>query len=397
MTFKIKDMKNRISKYVLLLAIACGLLASCVDRKARNNDFDAPNIPPLPVGTLYSVRNLLDIFSENGNRPVKITDTASVCAIVTADETSGNLYKAAFISDGTASIELYMESTSGLRIGDSIRVYLNGATVSEYSGTPQIQDLDPNNITILKNGCEVNVTELSISDMNEFDNHICELVKFDEVEFVEADLNKPYADSAGYGSRIINDCEGTSQVTVRTSNYASFAKQTIPSGNGSITGILTKYKSGSNVTWQLVLRSPSEVVFDNARCFGTGDGTEENPYDVRALQSHQGENGKWAHGYIVGSSKSRDIQSAEDIVWTAPFDEELNLSNVIIADNPDEKNIERCAIVYLPSNTNIRETVNLHTHPENLGKKLNVNGDLSIMYNMEGTKAVYDGQFHLGE
>ena len=111
----------------------------------------------------------------------RFNDDASLYAVVTADETSGNLYKAVFVQDGDKAIELYMNSTSGLRIGDSIRVYLKGAMLSEYSGTPQIQDLDPNNVIVIANGKDYAPDTISTTDITH--DYICRLVTFENVEF----------------------------------------------------------------------------------------------------------------------------------------------------------------------------------------------------------------------
>jgi hypothetical protein len=49
--------------------------------------------------------------------------------------------------------------------------------------------------------------------------------------------------------------DGTS-IVLRTSNYANFASQILPTGTGNITGILTRY----NNTVQIVINSPSDLV-----------------------------------------------------------------------------------------------------------------------------------------
>jgi hypothetical protein len=165
-------MLKSIKKFGILVLIAMMIFTSCMDKHARKNNYPVPNVDfTLPVGDVYTIDTLLYMWHAEGTH--KFTQDASVYGIVIGDETSGNIYKASFIKDGDAAIELYMKSTSGLRDGDSIRVYLKGATLSEYSGTPQIQDLDPNNITILANNIPVEPEELNTLDVNT--NYICHL------------------------------------------------------------------------------------------------------------------------------------------------------------------------------------------------------------------------------
>ena len=50
--------------------------------------------------------------------------------------------------------------------------------------------------------------------------------------------------------------------TVRTSNYANFAENTLPQGTGSMVCIASYYETSSSVTWQFLIRSISELTFD---------------------------------------------------------------------------------------------------------------------------------------
>lgn len=389
-------MLKSIRKYGILVLVAMVVLSSCMDKNARKNNYPVPGVDfTLPVGQVYTIDTLLTMWKLEGTH--KFTQDASVYGIVIADETSGNLYKASFIQDGDKAIELYMKSTSGLRIGDSIRVYLKDATLSEYSGTPQIQDLNPNNITILANNKNIEPEEISTLDVNS--NYICHLVKFNHVEFAAADRNNTYAPDDAYGQFILNQYDENcnlvdGSIIVRTSNYASFAKTKLPQGNGSITGILTYYSTGS--AWQFTIRSLSEVNMNNDPCEENvivinpeGSGTQDDPYNIAAAIINQGGEAQWIKGYIVGSANiaSGAIENDSQISWNAPFNEAANAANLILADDPNERDINNCAVVYLPSNaaSGIRE-INLKDHPENLGKTLKVKGNLKTYLGKPGMK-----------
>lgn len=288
-----------------------------------------------------------------------------------------------------------MKSTSGLRNGDSIRVYLKGATLSEYSGTPQIQDLDPNNITKLANNKHIEPELISTLDVN--NNYICHLVKFDHVEFAAADRNNTFAPSDAYGQFNLNQYDDNcnlvdSKIIVRTSNYASFADKKLPSGNGDITGILTYYSSGD--AWQFTIRSYSEVNMYYDPCEGsvippTGSGTETDPYNIAGGIAYQGTDGQWIKGYIVGAANIANgvIENDSQISWGPEFTYNENTTNFILADDADERDINKCIVVYLPHNaaSGIRE-INLKDHPENLGKTLKVKGDLKTYLGKSGMK-----------
>ena len=85
---------------------------------ACKKEYPEPPIQDLPIGTVYTIDEILAM--EPGT---VFTDDASVYGIITADEVSGNLYKAAFMQDRAtgAAIELYLTAVSGARIGDPAR------------------------------------------------------------------------------------------------------------------------------------------------------------------------------------------------------------------------------------------------------------------------------------
>jgi len=384
-------MIKSVFRYAILSLMVIGILSSCVKKNARENNFPEPPYKPLPAGDTITIDSLLRLWHEESSH--KFTTDTYVIGTVTGDETSGNLYKAAFIQDPEdgSAIELYMKSTCGLRIGDIVAVYLKGATVSEYSGTPQVQDLDPKYITILDNEKFIQPEVIKITDVY---NYLCRLVTFENVQFIKEDLGLTYADADGYGERTIEqqDLDGNiSTVIARTSNYASFAEKEIARGNGSFTGIVTLYASGSTMTWQMVIRSINELNMNGTRFGGSGTGTEDDPYDVSSAMTIQNDTA-WVHGYIVGAAQATTIVTNSDVQWEAPFTlVGPSGATVVIANNQEERNINKCLVVYLPNNNpyEIRQLVNLIDHPENLHKMLKVKGQLKEQYGWPGLKA-YD-------
>ena len=117
-----------------------------------------------------------------------------------------------------------------------------------------------------------------------------------------------------------------------------------------------------------------------------GSGTADDPYNVAAgIEQQSNEPIAWVHGYIVGAVKSGPtaVSSNNDINWSAPFD---LATNVVIADDPDCREIDLCIIVNLPNNKPLRTQVNLVDHPENLGMELSVNGKLRRYFGKAGLR-----------
>ena len=242
-------MKNRLFNAFLLLALVGTMLASC------KKEYPQPPIQNLPIGTVYTIQDILNMS------PGTVFDTASVYGIVTADEVSGNLYKMCFIQDRAtgAAIELKLNSTSGVRIGDSIRVYLKDVLLEKYHNLPQLSGFGPDgHIIILANNRPIEPAITTIAGIKA-GQYLCRLVRLEDVQFTQTGT---FAESSESGNRYLVDATSPNNddnFVVRTSNYANFAYDNLPEGPGSMVAIATIYNS----TWQLIIRSKNEMEFEN--------------------------------------------------------------------------------------------------------------------------------------
>ena len=248
-------MKKAIKLSFALLALMGVLFTSC------KKDYPTPPIQSLPIGEVYTIGDLLAM--ESGT---VFNEDASVYGIITADEKSGNLYKAAFMQDRATgdAIELYLDATSGVRIGDSVRIYLKDVTYALYNGLPQLSGFEADgHIVILANDKPIPPEETTIADIVA-GHHLGGLVKLNNVMFTDKGT---FAEPSTYGNRTLVDPTNLTQsVIVRTSNYANFANDSLPQGVGNLVAIATVY----NTTWQLLIRSAKELEFDGYEPGGDG-------------------------------------------------------------------------------------------------------------------------------
>ena len=84
--------------------------------------------------------------------------------------------------------------------------------------------------------------------------------------------------------------------------------------------------------------------------------------------------------YIVGYAKSAGSG------FVGEFSTGTVLSNIIIADNPDETDSAKCMPVQLKSKTDIRTALNISENPGNLGKKVTLTGSLEEYFKSPGLK-----------
>ena len=114
-----------------------------------------------------------------------------------------------------------------------------------------------------------------------------------------------------------------------------------------------------------------------------GEGTATSPYNVsRVISLNNPGTISYVEGYIVGWVDGASISTGAHFETPS-----ASASNILLADNPSETDYNKCIPVQLVSGTEIRSKVNLMDHPENLGKKLIVEGSLEKYFGLPGLKS----------
>jgi len=108
--------------------------------------------------------------------------------------------------------------------------------------------------------------------------------------------------------------------------------------------------------------------------------TSTNAFTVAGAKENIGKTGVWVSGYIVGGDMT---SSASGMKTEGPFSSETNIA---IAGRSSVTDKSSCLSIQLPSG-DIRKALNLVAHPENLGKRLIIKGDIvSSYYGIPGIK-----------
>ena len=260
MTLARRPIMNLRLLFVAIVLTALG--SSC------KKEFDAPPVRTLPVGEVLTVAQLRDLFQ---GQPVRFGGDSSVYAVVTADEQNGNLYRNIYVQDHTGAIQLRLQNPGGLYQGDSIRIYLPGTVLSSYTGMLQLDSVDVDN-NVVKQATQVYKapTTLTIPQITPgLQGAQGHLVMLEKVQFVSEELGMTYADPVNQQTqnRTLEDSLGNT-IIVRTSGYADFAGQTLPTGRGSFVAVAGEF----NGDMQLFIRNINEVQLTGPRYGGGGPG-----------------------------------------------------------------------------------------------------------------------------
>lgn len=389
-------------------------LASCQDK------YDAPDLE-IPVATMQPNTTIAEVKTLFGDEVCTCTplkdETNLIPYIikgrVVSSDASGNIYRMLVVQDETAALAISINRGSlytSYPLGQEVIINLTNLWIGQYNsliqlgwrgdyqGEPQISfmafdlfakqtqlnGLPAKDFKYIPFGsqapdnepyCIVSTLEQisSIAGAGEqYRNMMSQLVEIPNVSFVDGgkETFAPYQDNA---DRYIRDASGT-QLNVRCSGYSTFYNDTIPAGTGTVRGILSRY--GEN--WQLLLRDRNDVIFDNK-------GTKDDPYTVSEVidMKNNGRSG-WAKGYIIGSVRSgiTDVTTTDDIIFNAAQAELDN--NIVIGLEPDTRDLDKMAVVELPSGSKLRQYANLLDNPSVIGHLLTIKGTFLEYLGMNG-------------
>ena len=253
---------------IIVIAIAA-ILTGC------NLD---PDVAPMPtfVGeantTIAELLAMHTIGSEDSYDSIPVGSNIIICGYVTTSDEWGNNYKYLNIEDETGGIQIKIDNKAlyhKYRVGQKLYVKCDGLVLGDYRKLPQLglwangsMQAIPSFKTYLylfpdgsPMGAPNPIVMTSIPSANEIPSTIYNRrVILQGATFVEGGI-ATFADPGAATSHDIKMADGTT-VTLRTSNYATFASELLPVGTGEITGILTRY----NNYVQLVINSPADLV-----------------------------------------------------------------------------------------------------------------------------------------
>ncbi|MBO7571764.1 MAG: hypothetical protein J6T48_06380 [Bacteroidales bacterium] len=262
-------MKKIITIIIPMFFAAVALVCSCEKP-------DVPAITELDKDHILTVADIYKIQADSGDY-YQFKDDYMLFGTITMDDSHDNIYKEAYIQDSTGGINLYKLGKAGLvKVGDRIRLNLKGGQIVNYNGKMEITFADVEDVSLQVILQEPNVPltpeEVTMAQVVENPTYYdCRLVKLNNVQFAASDTSLTYAVENGSTtqSRNMTSCDGNTLVA-RNSDYADFAGQPLPKGNGSVVGIMTRYirtgNTGTTTTYQIIIRSTEEVSMDGDRC-----------------------------------------------------------------------------------------------------------------------------------
>jgi len=266
---------NKFSKIFVILSVFSGILFlnSCVKENFDPPPFVTPHVNFSSNTTIAALQQYyVDSIPIVEGVPFGIIDDDLIVeGVVVATDESGNFYKQLIIEDATAGLQIQIDQTSlynSYRLGQRIFIKCKGLYLGEYGDNMQI-GYNNNGVigripaVYIKDHifCEglpgtvpaptvVTIPALSSANLNM-------LIKLDSVHFTDA--GQTFSSATSTTNHNILD-ENSASLIMRTSNYASFAGNSIPYGIGSVTGVLSIFDGD----FQFYIRDLNDLQgFDN--------------------------------------------------------------------------------------------------------------------------------------
>lgn len=312
----------KTKKYILFALAILGFATSCHD-----GDWNAPSEETgmasygnqsIQETNLKTIAEVKQLYSNeiNNNSLKQVKSPMQIKGVVTGNDEGGNIYNALYIQDNTGAIAISV-GQGGLygpfAVGQTVLIELEGLYIGGYGKQPQLGTTytNPN-----KEGATPQVGRMSryiwnlhyklvppvagliaapieakwnFNSLN-IANDCAKLITLKGVELAEADGTAVFAPSDGSVSLTANCAnrviKGVSNIVLRTSTYADFANQAMPTGLVDITGVATRY----NDVWQLLMRTSDDIRPSTTEpapvATPTGKGTADDPYNAAGVLAY---------------------------------------------------------------------------------------------------------------
>ena len=321
-----ESMMKFFSRFTHLI-IAAVLVFSCQQEDifdipyslgAEENQMLTTLLSDVESGTMsmVSITQLKDL--RVSGEAVEITSDLVMKGYVTSSDSTGNFYKEIYVQDDptspTDAIRLLINVTDSynmFNLGREIYINLKGLYIGEYrtgDGVISIGSLDVGNdrltqiseaLTkkhVLRSKDTADLTPVTVQFSQISDEHVGMMVEVSQVSVVAAEVGLPYVDpdDSFDTQRTLEACEGFGKSTfiLETSAYANFKQNLLPSGTGTIRGVVSKSYDGDSLV--LMLNSIDDVDMSGEECslfasvfeddFSSGDFTNWTTYNVTGSQ-----------------------------------------------------------------------------------------------------------------
>lgn len=252
-------------KYIMLICFGAILLSGCVSKTRVDGD---------ALGSLLSgttVMSVQDFKSLYRGYALTITNDIELQGVVIANDLFGSYPYMLVVADASGGIEIKIsgeELYTVFPVGQEITVRCQGLALGDYGGVSQlgVQSKDPDYQTgwiptsglaahfVKRDKIIVDVLPAIVTIRELLPKQVCTFIALEDVQFIDEELSLRWCEEETATTRHLIDRRGDT-LEVRTVAGAMFANDMLPSGSGTVKGILSYF----NRKYQLRVFSPKSV------------------------------------------------------------------------------------------------------------------------------------------
>ncbi len=292
-------------QYLVSILLFVSVFYSCV----HDDDYEIPNIENCNEVAIPVTKTIQEIYDTSTSAVTQYSNSDVLEAYVTSNDQAGNFFKRLHFQtlEGSRGFSipidvsnLYTIFNPGRKVyiqlqNNYTQLHFDGLEIGNYffDEATQLESIGKIPVANFKNiiikTCDVIeeeqlVNKIALSEIT--DAYLNTLIELKDVQFEDAALDKTLYDVnndvGGATNYVIQDISETS-INIRTSAFANFGSTVVPNGNGTIRGVLTKFRN----TYQLLARTLDDIRLNGERKrIGFAEnisGTKINIAEIRTL------------------------------------------------------------------------------------------------------------------
>lgn len=218
----------------------------------------------------YKLVSIAELKSAYLRNPVLIDEEVEICGRIVSTDYHRNHYNTIILQDESGGIEIKLDMEEISVVYHQwyrMTVSCNSLTLDNYSGVFRLTDA--------KDYISASKADVIFSqDLNSFEEplpervtidglqakHVSCYIQIDGVQFADEHLGMSWSEPEASTNRYIVDRYGR-RIAVRTSGYATFASRLLPTGSGSIKGILSRF----NGEYRIIVNDFTDAIMTSRR------------------------------------------------------------------------------------------------------------------------------------
>lgn len=341
----------------IILALSGLLMTSCMgsdyaDAEYEENPYGNNSLTETNVVTINDLKNDDKYKNVIANSAMKtITDDIQIKGYVTGNDVQGNIYNQFALQDETGAL-LVSVAQGGIHgylpVGQQVLISLKDMVIGGYGAQCQIGGIYTNANTGAQSVGRMSRLEWAkhykilgfdadaiqpeefntakLSDTDYMKENAGKLMTISNVTISEANGKRVFAPNDSSATITANAVNRTlkglnsSKIVLRTSIYADFANEVMPTGAVNITGIFTRYRN----TWQILMRSIDDIEAAPTAILSETFGESQGDFTINDIYKADGLDYVWsfssygmkATAYVGGTnyaSQSRLVSPVMDL------------------------------------------------------------------------------------